>query len=347
MGILAFAATVSCSKAPVIEDENAWIDDDTKPVPVLFNTTRGISAQTKAIVTGSVMNSLDVGIIGVAEKTGDGNESVAWDPAVDWTILIDNKKVTTGVDGSITLSPKVYYPFGNKYAYTFYSYYPYQNSESQAAVIGEGKYSITYSLGDTDILWAKAEATDFEGIKGFNAKYCRAVSKSEIDNKNDYLPKLPYKHLLTALDFKVKSNDSDIDSYDIKVTGMELVNTHTSASLCVCDNSQSTSTGTLTPSGNGRIGRTDLNVKPSTSSRDLCTILAYPATSYTAEITIKFTYEEQTKTSVVSLPINGSESYNSGYIYSFIVTVNKPEEVTIVQTTLEEWKDGTAGAEEI
>lgn len=339
LGLLALASLASCSKAEMAEEENAWIEDDTKPVPVLFSTSGSISAQTKGIVTGNVMNGLDVGIIGVAEKTGDGLETVDWNQGDVWTTLIGNKHVTTGVDGSIVFSPKIYYPFGSRYAYTFYSYYPYSNSESQPASLENGSYSITYSLGDTDILWAKAEAAEYNGLTGFNARYCRAVGKA--GEESAYFPKLQYKHLLTALAFKVVSNDAEITDYDIKVTGMELKDTYTNASLCVCKAGDEASAGTLVPGDNGRIGFTDLSVQPTTSTSDLCTILAYPSTSYTAVITLTFTHDENTDTHVLELPINGSSSYEAGYRYYFTVTVNKPEEVTIIQTSLEEWQDGT------
>lgn len=349
LGLLALASLASCSKAEMAEDENAWIEDDTKPVPVLFSTSGSISAQTKGIVSGSVMNGLDVGIIGVAEKTGDGLETVDWSQGDAYTTLINNKHVATGVDGSIVFSPKIYYPFGSKYAYSFYSYYPYSNSESDPASLENGSYSITYSLGDTDILWAKAEAEEFMtesgNMTGFNARYCRAVRKA--GQENQYFPKLQYKHLLTALAFKVVSNDEDIASYDIKVTGLELKDTYTHASLCVCTTGDAASAGTLVPSGNGLIGRTDLDVKPSTSPSELCTILAYPSTSYTAVITLTFKHDEVAETHVLELPINGSSSYNAGYIYYFTVTVNKPEEATIIQTSLEEWVDGDPEGAEI
>ena len=345
LGLLALASLASCSKAEMAEDENAWIEDDTKPVPVLFSTSGSISAQTKGIVSGSVMNGLDVGIIGVAEKTGDGLETVDWSQGDAYTTLINNKHVVTGVDGSIVFSPKIYYPFGSKYAYSFYSYYPYSNSERDPASLENGSYSITYSLGDTDILWAKAEAAEYNGLTGFNARYCRAVRKAE--EEGAYFPKLQYKHLLTALTFKVKSDDAEITDYDIKVTGMELKDTYTNARLCVCKSGDAASAGTLVPSGNGKIGFTDLSVQPTTSPSELCTILAYPSLSYTAVITLKFTHDEVAETHVLELPINGSSSYEAGFRYYFTVTVNKPEDVTIIQTSLEEWHDGTPEGAEI
>ena len=343
------ALALSCSKAPSAEDENAWVKDDSKPVPVLFNGSRNISAQTKAIkdglISGSVMNTLDVGIVSVAEKDSDGN-SVVWSQDIDGTILIDNLSVTTSASGEIVFSPKIYYPFGNKYAYSFYSYYPYYNSDGETSSVQDGTYTITYPLGNTDILWASSVAQDYNGLVGYNAKYCRAVKLDAVEN--DYFPKLQYKHLLTALVFKVVSKDEDITNYDVKVTGMEVINTSTQATLCVCD-SQGMASGTLTGSQDGgRIGFTNLNIAPTYQESELCTILAMPSSNFTAAITL--TVDGANK-STVELPIGTADnttSYDAGYIYYFTITVNNPQEITIMETGLTEWLPGsnpTEGAE--
>ena len=71
---LAVIAFAGCGKQGP-EDENAWIHDESRQVPVLFGSATNIDATTKAIqhglVTGSVMNTLDVGVVGVAEKQSD------------------------------------------------------------------------------------------------------------------------------------------------------------------------------------------------------------------------------------------------------------------------------------
>ena len=123
---LATLSVVGCRKAEPAEDENAWIHDESLRVPVLFGSASNVGATTKAIqnglVTGSVMKSLDVGVVGVAEKNSDATP-VQWGEDVDGSILINNLGVTTTANGEVVFSPKIYYPFGNKYAYSFYSYY--------------------------------------------------------------------------------------------------------------------------------------------------------------------------------------------------------------------------------
>ena len=327
---LAVASLAGCNKDSAREDENAWIHDESLRVPVLFGSASNIEATTKAIqdglVTGSVMNSLDVGIVGVAEKQSDATP-VTWSTDLEGSILIDNLGVTTTSTGAVVFSPKIYYPFGNKYAYSFYSYYPYKNTEGQTASVADGAYKITYNLGNTDILWASAVAQDYNGTTGFNAAYCRAVKLDGVDSQ--YYPKLQYSHLLTALVFRIVGKDNDIENYDVKVTGMQITNTSSTATLCIAD-SKGEQSGVLTGSEDGgSIGFTDLDVAPTATESDLCTILAMPARNYTAAITLTVDGTD------------GRTKYDAGYIYYFTVTINSPQEITIVETGLKEWIPGT------
>lgn len=339
---LAVASLAGCNKDSAREDENAWIHDESLRVPVLFGSASNIEATTKAIqdglVTGSVMNSLDVGIVGVAEKQSDATP-VTWSTDLEGSILIDNLGVTTTSTGAVVFSPKIYYPFGNKYAYSFYSYYPYKNTEGQTASVADGAYKITYNLGNTDILWASAVAQDYNGTTGFNAAFCRAVKLDGVDSQ--YYPKLQYSHLLTALVFRIVGKDNDIENYDVKVTGMQITNTSSTATLCIAD-SKGEQSGVLTGSEDGgSIGFTDLDVAPTATESDLCTILAMPARNYTAAITL--TVDGANK-STVALPLgstDGRTKYDAGYIYYFTVTINSPQEITIVETGLKEWIPGT------
>lgn len=345
VGVFVAAAGLmaSCSKsAPEVEDENAWVHDSSLPVPVLFGSAAGVDAATKAIkngpVTGNVMNTLDVGVVAVAEKQSDGT-AVTWSENLDGSILIDNLGVTTTATGAVVFSPKIYYPFGNKYAYSFYSYYPYTNAAGETATVTGGAYSITYPLGDTDILWASSVAEDYNGTPGYNAAYCRAVKLDGVDSQ--YYPKLQYSHLLTALVFRIVGKDSDIENYDVKVTGMQITGTSSEATLCIAD-SNGTLSGVLTGNEDGgSIGFTDLDVAPTPTETELCTILAMPARNYTAAITLTVDGANQ---STVELPLgstDGRTRYDAGYIYYFTVTINNPQEITIVETGLTPWEPGS------
>ncbi len=340
---VAALCTVSCSKASQpVEDTDKWVNDESQRVPVQFASRTQV--ETKAIkdgrIEGSTMNGLDVGVIAVAEKQSDGTP-VTWSSTLDGSILIDNTMVTTSETGDIAFSPAVYYPFGNVYAYSFYSYYPYTNVAGEAAANVDGVYSITYDLGNTDILWANSEATDYAGLKGFNAKYCRAVRQA--GEQNNYFPKLQYHHLLTAIMFKVQGKDATIGSYDLKVTGVHILNTSTKATLTVAD-SQGQSSGLLTGNEDGgSIGFDNLNVPVTTDASNACTILAMPASSYSAQIS----FDKGGNSSVLNIA-NADGEFKAGFIYYFTVKVNNPEDVTIIATGLDEWQPGTTpGAGEV
>lgn len=336
---VAALCTVSCSKASQpVEDTDKWVNDESQRVPVQFASRTQV--ETKAIkygrIDGITMNGLDVGVIAVAKKQSDGTP-VTWSESLDGSILIDNTKVTTSETGDIAFSPAVYYPFGNVYAYSFYSYYPYTNAAGEAAANVGGAYSITYDLGNTDILWANSEATDYDGLKGFNAKYCRAVRQAGV--QNDFFPKLQYHHLLTAIVFKVQGKDATIGTYDLNVTGVRIIKTSTKATLTVAD-SQGQS-GVLTGNEDGgSIGFDNLNVAIASEPADVCTILAMPASSYSAQIS----FDKGGKSSVLNIANEGNE-FKAGFIYYFTVKVNNPEDVTIISTGLDEWQPGTTPGE--
>ena len=336
---VAALCAVSCSKASQpVEDPDKWVNDESQRVPVQFASRTQV--ETKAIkdgrIDGITMNGLDVGVIAVAKKQSDGTP-VTWSSTLDGSILIDNTKVTTSEAGDIAFSPAVYYPFGNGYAYSFYSYYPYTNAAREAAANVDGVYSITYDLGNTDILWANSEATDYAGLKGFNAKYCRAVRQA--GEQNNYFPKLQYHHLLTAIVFKVQGKDATIGTYDLNVTGVRILNTSTKATLKVAD-SQGQS-GVLTGNEDGgSIGFDNLNVPITTVASDACTILAMPASSYSAQIS----FDKGGDSSVLNIA-NADGEFKAGFIYYFTVKVNNPEEVTIFQTGLDKWQEGTIPGE--
>ena len=158
---------------------------------------------------------------------------------------------------------------------------------------------------------------------------------------SQYYPKLQYSHLLTALVFRIVGKDNDIENYDVKVTGMQITNTSSTATLCIAD-SKGEQSGVLTGNEDGgSIGFTDLDVAPTANESDLCTILAMPARNYTAAITL--TVDGANK-STVALPLgstDGRTKYDAGYIYYFTVTINSPQEITIVETGLKEWIPGT------
>lgn len=337
---VAALCAVSCSKASQpVEDPDKWVNDESQRVPVQFASRTQV--ETKAIkdgrIDGITMNGLDVGVIAVAEKQSEGTP-VVWSESLSGSILIDNTMVTTSETGEIVFTPAVYYPYGNVYAYSFYSYYPYTNAGGQAAANVGGTYSITYDLGDTDILWANSVARDYEGRKGFNAAYCRAVRQAGV--QSEYFPKLQYKHLLTAMVFNVVGKDETIANYDLNVTGVHILNTSTQATLTVAD-SQGVSSGVLTGSEDGgSIGFDNLNVPLTSLPSEACTILAMPASSYTAQIS--FSKGGNSRELEIT---NSDNEFKAGYIYYFTVKVNNPEEVTIFQTGLDEWHQGTIPGE--
>ena len=220
--IAAALAFAGCSKVgPEHSDPNAWMYDESLPVPVMLGTP-GAEVLTKVGIGNDDLPTDPVGIFAL-DKDADSEN---WGNASPSCLLVNEK--ATIVDGNITFDKTKYYPLESSHNFTFYSYYPFYNQYTK--LVGS-QYKLTYTLSgtkDRDILWAIAEATSIEyrksdgtisTVSGYNAAYMR---------KGGEIPKLTYKHLLTALTFKLKSSAEDaekLEQANATITGLKITDT--------------------------------------------------------------------------------------------------------------------------
>lgn len=330
--LIAMAAAsvfASCSKAPVVvPDDEAWVNDESLPVPVTFSTPGLDLSLTKAIVNGtiegSVMNGLDIGVFGLA--TADGVP--AWSDNPDG-VLINNRRVTTGEDGSVTFDPKVYYPSGKDVNYSFYAYYPYTGAQDNGT-----SYTVNFNIGYTDVLWAEEHAISFgtdPRYTGFNADYCRYVKKI---GRTDLMPALDFKHLLTAFRFVAKAA-ADLDNITVYRVVVKDVNTKGTLEVA------GPNAGTMTFSEPGEqplkltadVNTSILDVAPTVAGAELGTIILEPMNAVNVEVTLRL---DNNTVNTVSATLNGN--FVAGHRYTLTLTVNSPEEVEI-STSLDPWVD--------
>ncbi len=330
--LIAMAAAsvfASCSKTSVVvPDDEAWVNDESLPVPVTFSAPGLDLSLTKAIVNGtiegSVMNGLDIGVFGLA--TVDGVP--AWSDNADG-VLINNRRVTTGEDGSVTFDPKVYYPSDNDLNYSFYAYYPYNGAQDNG-----NSYSVNFTIGYTDVLWAEEHAISFgtdPRYEGFNAEYCRYVKKI---GRTDLMPALNFQHLLTALRFVAKAA-ADLDNITVYRVVVKDVNTKGVLEVAGPD------AGTMTFSEPGErplkltadANTSILDVAPTVAGAELGTVILEPMNTVTVEVTLKL---DNNTSNTVTASLNGN--FTAGHRYTLTLTVNSPEEVEI-STSLDPWVD--------
>ena len=339
LGLAALAVLAGCSKTVVEQpaapaDNDAWVYDETLPVPVAF-VAPGLTltkAEVAGAIEGSVMNGLDIGVFGLATEDG----VPAWENGGD-AFLINNTKVTTGEDGSVTFDPAVYYPSDNDLNYSFYAYYPHRQT-----LYTDGAFTVDFSLGYTDVLWAEEHAITFGTdpvYRGFNATYCRYVKQI---GRYDLMPALNFQHMLTAFRFVAKSTT---ELSNIKITKLKVLNINTRATLEVAG----PDAGTMTYSQPGErfvyadpaVANSALDVTPTIAGVEVGTLILEPATTVEVEVTLRL---DNGTTNTVTASLDGN--FVAGHRYALTLTVRSPEEVDL-STSLDPWVDEGGSGETI
>ena len=189
-----------------------------------------------------------------------------------------------------------------------------------------------------------------DGLNGYNAAYVRRLKQAV--GGEDRMPKLAFKHVLTALKFQAQLEDAGLTSDEVKVSRLRLVNA-TNKILMRIAKSEEDVAGYLEPElvsqGKGDIwirqvasasGSGSLNQVLSSDPVDLgAPVLVEPGQSYTVEIDIVI----GGNTTTLQCPVeraNKEQPFMAGYEYTLLVKVKSPVEVEIVETSLEEWKPG-------
>ncbi len=240
---------IGCSKngPDTPRDPNAWMYDESLPVPVMMNSVT--EAATKASVES--LDGITIGVMGL-----DGREGLPdwkWSGGIEYPqhqgILLNNQEASI-VSGAIQFAdgPK-YYPIAGSNAYNFYAYHPKQTISYIDNVV-----STTYNyIGDTDILWADATRDP-----GYNAAYIRGqlelknegkISEEEWKNAN---PNFNFEHKLTYLKFKLQATEENalnLNEAGVKITGLKITNTYNSVKLIIADRYNPENNGTVVPTG--------------------------------------------------------------------------------------------------
>ena len=374
---LAAVLTVACSKkhapeqpqTPVIEQEE-WVSNESLPVPISIGQNTLDAALTKAApITDENIGGTLFGVFGV-DLEADG----AWSETAEQVLLYDkyakfeaDKMQFVEATGDV----QYYYPLITRFNYTFYGFHTSSETDFTAY---KNDFNGTFEgdalcteipLGRTDILWAKASATDITGklkeedavettLKGFNAKYARYSRRWYPGTYTDYQPLLTYQHLTSALHFYAVAEDEEAyNTLNGKVTvkNLSVIGIPTTAKLCIASKSAEgegvleplvPATATDSLKMHNLAGVTDgLGVTPTTGAGTEIGegMFIIPQTAAGIEVSFTLTSPNGDVYFKDSIPVPQGGSFEAGKFYNFKILVRSLEEI-VINADLSGWNQG-------
>lgn len=258
------ALAVGCSKELPTVNENAWIYDESLPVPIQFGSLSSGMVTKAAVSNLGGLTGKPIGVFAWGEGSSDSMKASAESIFPAGFMRAQVAGDITGGVGSLKFwekdaqaSTKVYYPMSSKYDYSFYAYYT--GEEPALGTYGVNDYSIDvdFSRPFTDILWGKCSDSDLQYnettlphlkykenqiIKGFNSRFSRAAAKQVVVDKERYYPSIEFKHACSAFSFYAKADEDQSSmtseklaelNEHVKINSVEITNVSTSAKLIV------------------------------------------------------------------------------------------------------------------
>ena len=375
IGMLTVLA-VGCSKDLSVADENAWIYDESLPVPIEFGSL------SSEIVSKAAINNFPAGefspafgVFAWAENHSDGMQVSAesifpagYKRAQVWTSTGISKIYFQEQGASVK---PAYYPMSSQYDYSFYAYH-IGTEEIAGSYTDDESYVLNLDFSEpfNDVLWGKFADSDIPygdelphlfyndtQIKGFNARFSRAAGKQAVVPKESYYPVINFEHICTAFRFYAKADFMDISDFitlrdKLKITSVSISNVPSSAVLTVASR-ESGKEGKLVPSA--ELETVEMNFDPAiiatgyqskegngsvmkmTETNDDRFFL--PAGDYSESVvTIGLTLDGNPNTLEFPLVYEGSSVFEAGKCYSFVVIFKTIEEISL-RATLSPWDE--------
>mgnify|MGYP003291942681 CR=1 FL=1 len=264
------ALAVGCSKELPTVNENAWIYDESLPVPIQFGSLSSEMVTKATVGNLAALSGQPIGVFAWGESSNDSsNDSMETSaksifPTTGYKRAEVSENKLVFKEQGAEEAKKVYYPMSSKYNYSFYAYY-IGEEENLAGTYGNDKnsYFVNVDFSDpfTDILWGKCSDSDLpytdneslpeeertlshllykdNEIKGFNSRFSRAAAKA--GKSTDYLPSIEFQHICSAFSFYAKAdNDASMTEVKLaelndhlKIKSVKITNVPTSAKLVV------------------------------------------------------------------------------------------------------------------
>ena len=344
----------SCSKHAQPEPEfEPWVNDLSLPVPIQFGTPNLVSPDTKAapIKDASNLEGKRIGVFAIDKSSNNWTDSES---------ILMNNVIASSDRGKITFSPTQYYPVKSDKNYTFYGYYVYSadvgyesDSEEPIPTGDQDGYYVTLPMGNIDYLWAKSEATAYNGLDGFNAKYIREITKGGA-GASDKMPKFEFKHITAGVDIKVQADPQEAGATftDIKICSVCVNDAVTKAKLCIAHRTKPSKEGTFvsTDPTPGKIEMTGgsnstvwlENAGPFSPTIDGVTVghglFLYPGKAYKVTVYYK---SDATKNQWTPFTFTTS-TLQAGYKYTYTLLFHSSKSIDINVSVLG-WEEGSTG----
>ena len=257
------ALAVGCSKELPTVNENAWIYDESLPVPIQFGSL-STGMVTKAAVTEENISGNAIGVFAWDEQKAMETSAKSIFPANGYkraeVLSTDNEDYRLAFKESGSDEKKVYYPMSSEYNYSFYAYHT--GTEDIAGVYDEDGYLVNIPFNEpfNDILWGKCAEKDLpyddkeDGylphlthndrvIKGFNSRFSRKAAQQGVVEKEKYYPSIELNHICTAFRFYAKADygmtedQFNLLNREMKIVSLTIEDVPVSADLVVASTS--------------------------------------------------------------------------------------------------------------
>lgn len=364
LGALAILMAGCSKEVPRDPNEEPWVSDLSLPVPIEIGSS-GFQFETKADMIENVQDltnyplrlfAVDKGSSLSAEQTASRSTLFANELAY---YSVESQRIIFGEKGSDQVW---YYPYASSANYTFYAYHVESGDSAPLVEKPQSSDNALFTLVDlneqqSDILWAKAEATEYDDLDGFNAKYMRAIASAS--NKAELMPTLDFKHVTTAVTFSFKiekdsAEDQEAYQYDgVKVNSLTLTNIPRYVNFWIADETSGRE-GTLTQSGRKAFEPVVLDcaditmnsVGETTTLGTLFIMVPSDAEAIVAEMKISVPLSNDTIDEVpATLNLKNSNGFRPGYKYSYDITMKSPQMITI-KATVNPWNEDAEGKDQ-
>ena len=248
--VMAGCSKYAGSDSPSAPLENAWMGDESLPVPVQFAASPGVGLQSKTMIYDFADLEYRLGIFALNLDGKAGLTRNSYD------VYLDNEQARCVYDevrrkDMIKFNENKYYPYSSDRNLSFFGYYPYFTNNTPeyyadsiriAIPAAEwGKHDILCASSFADTMFVKkdadlgyyvpveeTEATHY--YNGFNATYMRFLNRNNLYEEK--MPHLLLKHKTTCFVFEayltgVESDEvTDFDQVpvirSIEITGQPI-----------------------------------------------------------------------------------------------------------------------------
>ena len=360
--LAAAALLVGCNEknidTPSVDTEDAWMYDETLPVPIRFSADNG--SLTKGAIN-SVTDMVGKTFGFYAINSGIDPEGGAWSIKTDIQMPQGAMATCEEIgDGKVRFNfveGPYYYGQTDWTPYTFYGYYAHIDdinapdySEDQTENLTSDYIYVLLNIGHTDILWGKAapeapgSVTTSKGsiAYGFNAPYLRNGGKQ---------PFMTFKHVTACVEITAQveaSQQVGADPINMTVAEFMALDVPVQDALFIAHKDEAKE-GCF--AGQARVVKDTLFMSGIDTEKLLSNTpeaLGDPLflAPTAGPVNTELKYMVNGKEFKTKIELNPQGGFVAGYRYKYNLKIAAPEQI-IIEATVEEYKDAWVGSTDI